>query len=125
MNALPIHDDAEEIFGKLDAMKLRSCLTLFDLVSPNEIFADFLGNYFNQERCQKTLQIVSSELSYYKGDDAFRKNGIRGEVPRAFRVLYAGNLLTNCVGYISIHHNTHGTTCMSTYADKQESHISA
>lgn len=38
MNALPVHGDAEEIFGKLDAMKLRSCLTLFDLVSPNEIW---------------------------------------------------------------------------------------
>ena len=37
MNALPVHGDAEEIFGKLDAMKLRSCLTLFDLVSPDAI----------------------------------------------------------------------------------------
>ena len=83
MNALPIHGDAEEIFGELDAMKLRSCLTLFDLVSPNDIFADFLGNYFNGERCQKTLKIVSSELSYYQGDDAFKRNGIY-EVQRAF-----------------------------------------
>jgi len=83
MNALPIHGDAEEIFGELDAMKLRSCLTLFDLVSPKEIFADFLDNYFNGERCQKTLKIVSSELRYYQGDDAFKRNGIY-EVPRAF-----------------------------------------
>lgn len=83
MDALPIYGDAEEIFGELDAMKLRSCLTLFDLVSPNEIFADFLENYFNGERCQKTLKIVSSELSYYQGDDAFKRNGIY-EVQRAF-----------------------------------------
>lgn len=83
MNALPIYGDAEEIFGELDAIKLRSCLTLFDLVSPNEIFADFLENYFNKERCQMTLKIVSSELSYYQGDDAFTRNGIN-EVPRAF-----------------------------------------
>ena len=83
MDALPIYGDAEEIFGKLDAMKLRSCLTLFDLVSPNEIFADFLENYFNKERCQMTLKIVSSELSYYQGDDAFTRNGIN-EGPRAF-----------------------------------------
>ena len=59
VNALPIHGDAEEIFGKIDAMKLRSCLTLFDLVSPDEIFADFVENYFNKERCQKTLKIIS------------------------------------------------------------------
>ncbi|MCR4603991.1 MAG: DUF1810 domain-containing protein [Prevotella sp.] len=83
VNALPIDGDAEEIFGRIDAMKLRSCLTLFDLVSPDDIFADFLENYFNQERCQKTLKMVSSELSYYKSEDAFRRNGIN-EVPRAF-----------------------------------------
>ena len=101
MNALPVHGDTEEIFGKLDAMKLRSCLTLFDLVSPNEIFADFLENYFNKERCQKTLQIVSSELSYYKGDDAFRRNGIRAEVPRAFLEGIDGSeklTYDNCIG---------------------------
>ena len=101
MNALPVHGDAEEIFGKLDAMKLRSCLTLFDLVSPNEIFAEFLENYFNKERCQKTLQIVSSELSYYKGDDAFRRNGIRAEVPRAFLEGIDGSeklTYDNCIG---------------------------
>lgn len=83
MNTLPVHGEAEDIFGELDAMKLRSCLTLFDLVSPNDIFADFLENYFNGEHCQKTLKIVSPELSYYRGDDAFTRNGIN-EVPRAF-----------------------------------------
>ena len=101
MNALPVHGDAEEIFGKLDAMKLRSCLTLFDLVSPDEIFADFLENYFNKERCQKTLQIVSSELSYYNGDDAFRRNGIQNEVPRAFLEGIDGSdklTYNNCIG---------------------------
>ena len=101
MNALPIHGDAEEIFGKLDAMKLRSCLTLFDLVSPDEIFADFLENYFNKERCQKTLQIVSSGLSYYKGDDAFTRNGIQSEVPRAFLEGIDGSdklTYNNCLG---------------------------
>ena len=101
MHALPVPGDAEKIFGKLDAMKLRSCLTLFDLVSPEEIFANFLENYFNKERCKKTLQIVASELSYYKGDDAFRRNGIRGEVPRAFLEGFDGtNQLTynKCIG---------------------------
>ena len=101
MNALPVHGDAEEIFGKLDAMKLRSCLTLFDLVSPQEIFADFLENYFNKERCKRTLQIVASELSYYTGDDAFRRNGIQNEVPRAFLEGIDGSdklTYNNCLG---------------------------
>lgn len=100
MNTLSVHGDAEEIFGKVDAMKLRSCLTLFDLVSPDEIFADFLENYFNKERCQKTLKIVSAELSYYKEDNAFKRNGIK-EVPRAFiEGIDGSEQLTykNCIG---------------------------
>ena len=103
VNALPIHGDAEEIFGGLDAMKLRSCLTLFDLVSPDEIFADFLENYFHKERCQKTLKIVSSELSYYKNDDAFKRNGGIKEVPRAFLEGIDGSeqlTYNNCIGTI-------------------------
>lgn len=83
MSALPVYGDAEDIFGALDAMKLRSCLTLFDLVSPDDIFSDFLENYFNKVRCQKTLKIVASELSYYKEDNAFQRNGIH-EPARAF-----------------------------------------
>lgn len=100
MNALPVYGNAEDIFGSLDAMKLRSCLTLFDLVSPKEIFADFLENYFGKERCQKTLQIVSSELSYYKNDDAFTRNGVN-EVPRAFLEGIDGSeqlTYDNCIG---------------------------
>lgn len=100
MNALPVHGDAEDIFGSLDAMKLRSCLTLFDLVSPGEIFADFLGNYFGKERCQKTLEIISSELSYYKDEDAFTRNGVN-EVPRAFLERIDGTeqlTYNNCIG---------------------------
>ncbi len=30
---------ATDIFGDLDAMKVRSCMTLFDAVSPDDIFA--------------------------------------------------------------------------------------
>ena len=81
--ALPLHGDAEDIFGKIDAMKLRSCLTLFDLVAPDDVFADFLDNYFNKERCQKTLETVSSELAYYEHEDAFKRNGITA-APSAF-----------------------------------------
>lgn len=100
MNALPVHGDVVEIFGQLDAMKLRSCLTLFDLVSPDEIFADFLENYFNKECCQKTLKIISSEWSYYKGEDAFRRNDIK-EVHRAFLEGIDGSeylTYNNCIG---------------------------
>ncbi len=84
MNALPVFGDAEWIFGQEDAMKLQSCLTLFDIVSPQEIFADFLGNYFEGERCPKTLEIVADELSNYKGKSAFVRNGVHAPAKAFF-----------------------------------------
>mgnify|MGYP000187066081 FL=1 len=40
IKALLMHTDKDvvEIFGGLDAMKVRSCMTLFDAVSPNDVF---------------------------------------------------------------------------------------
>lgn len=83
VEALPAYGNAERIFGHLDAMKLHSCLTLFDIVSPHGIFANCLYKYFGGERCESTLKTVSTELLCYEGDNAFERNGVR-EVPRAF-----------------------------------------
>ena len=41
--------DAEAIFGSVDAMKLRSCLTLFAAASDEPIFRDCLQAYFGGE----------------------------------------------------------------------------
>ena len=60
-------NSAEDIFGQLDALKLRSCMTLFDLVSPDDIYADVLENFFNKERCQSTLKILDAELDLLQG----------------------------------------------------------
>ena len=61
--ALLEHDvcSAEEIFGDLDAMKVRSCMTLFDLISPNDIFAEVLVKFYNGERCGITIAKLSTE----------------------------------------------------------------
>ena len=45
-----------DIFGELDAMKVRSSMTLFDLVSPNDIFAQVIDKYYDNKRCELTLQ---------------------------------------------------------------------
>ncbi len=37
---------AEQIFGSLDALKLRSSLTLFDLAEPRACFADAIAAFF-------------------------------------------------------------------------------
>ncbi len=51
----------EELLGGLDAMKAKSCLTLFDAVSPNDIFATALEACFKGERDEKTLLIIGQQ----------------------------------------------------------------
>ena len=53
------HNDATIIFGELDAKKLRSSMTLFDLAEPNSIFANVLTKYFNGKRCGRSLKILN------------------------------------------------------------------
>lgn len=52
---------AEAIFGHLDAIKVKSCMTLFDLVEPNDIFRDVLSAFYNDKRDDKTLQLLGKE----------------------------------------------------------------
>jgi uncharacterized protein (DUF1810 family) len=50
---------AEQIFGSVDAMKLRSSLTLFDQVEPRSQFARGLAAFFAAEPDQRTLALVA------------------------------------------------------------------
>ena len=50
---------AREIFGPLDAMKLRSSMTLFMLAVPDEpIFAEVLKKYFDGSPDEKTVSLL-------------------------------------------------------------------
>lgn len=51
-------NNAAEVFGHIDAMKLRSSMTLFDLVSSNDIFARVIDKYFNGHRDSRTLDML-------------------------------------------------------------------
>lgn len=51
----------QNIFGGLDAKKVCSCMTLFDLVSPNDVFAKVLAKFYNNKVCQRTLEIVGKD----------------------------------------------------------------
>ena len=54
-------NDAYKIFGSPDDMKLKSSMTLFEIAAPeNKIFKRVLDKYFNGERIQKTIEIISS-----------------------------------------------------------------
>jgi uncharacterized protein (DUF1810 family) len=54
------HIGAEAVLGSVDAMKLRSCLTLFAAVpDAPPIFADLLRGYFDGAACNTTLAAIS------------------------------------------------------------------
>lgn len=57
--SLPI-DNPESIFGKLDALKLKSSMTLFDIVQPNDIFAQALDKLFYGQRDNNTIRILQN-----------------------------------------------------------------
>jgi uncharacterized protein (DUF1810 family) len=50
---------ATEIFGSPDDLKLKSCATLFDCVSPpGSVFDRLLEKYFRGERDERTLELL-------------------------------------------------------------------
>ena len=58
--ALLKHSDksAQDIFGGVDSMKLKSSMTLFDKVSPDEVFGKLLDVFFDGKRDKRTLDIA-------------------------------------------------------------------
>jgi uncharacterized protein (DUF1810 family) len=49
---------ADEILGPVDAMKLRSSLSLFDQVAPNDLFAGALAGFFDGAADERTLALL-------------------------------------------------------------------
>lgn len=52
-----------EIFGGIDAIKLRSCMTLFAIISDEPVFRDVLRRFYDGKSDQKTLGILNSEIT--------------------------------------------------------------
>ena len=51
--------NAHAIFGHTDAMKLRSCMTLFEIADPDcSLYAQVLDEFFGGNRDQKTLDLL-------------------------------------------------------------------
>ena len=52
----PADAKAEVFMGsKIDALKLQSCMTLFDIVAPNDIFKQVIDKFYGGELDSKTL----------------------------------------------------------------------
>ena len=47
-----------DIFGHVDSKKLRSSMTLFELVSDNDVFSLVLEKYFDGKRDELTIELV-------------------------------------------------------------------
>lgn len=50
---------AEDILGYVDAMKVKSSMTLFDIVCPNDVFEQVLQQFYGGERCVRTLRMLN------------------------------------------------------------------
>ena len=55
-------EEIEVVMGSsLDAKKLCSCMTLFDLVRPDDVFAEVLEAFYGGRRDSRTLGIIAAE----------------------------------------------------------------
>ena len=50
--------NAQEVFGHLDAMKVCSCMTLFNEVSDDDLFRKVLDCYYNGVADDRTLEML-------------------------------------------------------------------
>lgn len=55
--ALLAHEgkSAIEILGGIDSMKVRSCMTLFDSISPDDVFAKVLDRFYHGQRDPRSV----------------------------------------------------------------------
>lgn len=60
------NQSAFNVLGFPDVLKVQSCMTLFDFVSPNDIFNDVLDKYYEGKRCEKTIRRLGVHEEKYK-----------------------------------------------------------
>lgn len=54
---------AYEILGTIDAIKVRSSMTLFDHIMPHSIFAKVLDAFYNSQRDELTLNLFQKSFT--------------------------------------------------------------
>lgn len=48
----------EQILGGIDAQKVQLCMTLFDAISPGDVFEQVLDTFYAGYRCELTLEML-------------------------------------------------------------------
>ena len=49
------------MLGGIDALKVRSCMTLFDAIAPYDVYAEVLDTFYDGDRCELTLRMLEEE----------------------------------------------------------------
>jgi uncharacterized protein (DUF1810 family) len=56
-------NDPQQVMGNPDWIKLGSCMTLFDYVSPNDVFDRVLRKFYSGARDLKSLEIIRHQAA--------------------------------------------------------------
>ena len=60
---LLINDTAVHIFGRIDAMKVKSCMTLFHMANPeNEVFSKVIDKFYDGKYDNITINIINKNF---------------------------------------------------------------
>ena len=55
-------ESAVDILGDIDAVKVRSCMTLFDAVSPDDIFQEVLDAFYGENIRQEDIGLYVKDV---------------------------------------------------------------
>lgn len=55
-------NDAVEVFGEVDAMKLKSCMTLFSYGGGQNLCGEVLDKFYPRELCWTTVRLLLNEV---------------------------------------------------------------
>ena len=53
--------DVRQLLGNPDWLKLGACMTLFDHISPNDIFAEVLNKFYTGSRHNETMTMIRTK----------------------------------------------------------------
>lgn len=53
--------DIEQIMGDIDAVKLKSSMTLFDAIQPGSVFGEVLDEFYAGEKCRRTMGVIGMQ----------------------------------------------------------------
>lgn len=80
---MQLEASAHDILGYPEVLKVQSCMTLFDMVAPDDIFAQVLDKFYDGERCKQTLFLLLRKEEVQKN----RKTVSRMLITSDYRIL--------------------------------------